>query len=233
MSGSMLSSAGLDPRRRRILFRAWRRGLREMDLALGQFADAEPAELGDEEIDEFERWLDAARPGHAGLDHRRGADAGAIRHAAVRAPARGAARGDRRERPSDPCRRLNAPPSPAPHRLRRAARSRSAARPRASTPSSSPISRARWRSAGEEPRGARWPSSRATRCARRASSTPSPSPRPRSRRSICPAGTASPTIASRPTRRFPPQRMTALARLARDARRARAAARAGRLPSTR
>src|ERR1700676_910468 len=40
MSGSMLSSATLDERRRRILFRAWRRGLREMDLAMGQFADA-------------------------------------------------------------------------------------------------------------------------------------------------------------------------------------------------
>ena len=39
-----LSSAGLDPRRRRILFRARRRGLREMDLALGAFADAHLAD---------------------------------------------------------------------------------------------------------------------------------------------------------------------------------------------
>jgi antitoxin CptB len=57
-----LSSAGLDPRRRRILFRAWRRGLREMDLALGQFADAHLTEFGDEEIGEFERWLDLPDP---------------------------------------------------------------------------------------------------------------------------------------------------------------------------
>ena len=40
MSGSTLTSAALDERRRRILFRAWRRGVREMDLVMGQFADA-------------------------------------------------------------------------------------------------------------------------------------------------------------------------------------------------
>ena len=43
MSGSDLSSGGLDARRRRALFRAWRRGLREMDLVMGQFADDESA----------------------------------------------------------------------------------------------------------------------------------------------------------------------------------------------
>ena len=63
MSSIPLSSAGLDPRRRRILFRAWRRGLREMDLALGQFADAHLTELGDAEIDEFERLARSARSG--------------------------------------------------------------------------------------------------------------------------------------------------------------------------
>ncbi len=62
MPSSPLSSAGLDPRRRRILFRAWRRGLREMDLALGQFADANLTGLGDGEIAEFERWLDLPDP---------------------------------------------------------------------------------------------------------------------------------------------------------------------------
>ena len=62
MPSFSLSSAGLDPRRRRILFRAWRRGLREMDLALGQFADAHLTELGDAEIGEFERWLDLPDP---------------------------------------------------------------------------------------------------------------------------------------------------------------------------
>ena len=43
MSSIPLSSAGLDPRRRRILFRAWRRGLREMDLALGQLVQLQSA----------------------------------------------------------------------------------------------------------------------------------------------------------------------------------------------
>ena len=62
MSSTPLSSAGLDPRRRRILFRAWRRGLREMDLALGRFADAELPFLSDAELGEFERWLDLPDP---------------------------------------------------------------------------------------------------------------------------------------------------------------------------
>jgi len=62
MSGNVLSSAGLDPRRRRILFRAWRRGLREMDLVMGQFADANLPSLSEAELDEFERLLDAPDP---------------------------------------------------------------------------------------------------------------------------------------------------------------------------
>ena len=31
---------GLDARRRRLLFRSWHRGIREMDLIMGRFADA-------------------------------------------------------------------------------------------------------------------------------------------------------------------------------------------------
>ena len=62
MTGSDLSSAGLDARRRRILFRAWRRGLREMDLVMGQFADARLPDLSDAELDAFERLLDAPDP---------------------------------------------------------------------------------------------------------------------------------------------------------------------------
>ena len=62
MSRSPLSSAGLDPRRRRILFRARRRGLHEMDLALGRFADAALPELSEAELGEFERWLDLPDP---------------------------------------------------------------------------------------------------------------------------------------------------------------------------
>jgi antitoxin CptB len=62
MTGSDLSSAGLDARRRRILFRAWRRGMREMDLVMGQFADARLPDMSDAELDEFERLLDAPDP---------------------------------------------------------------------------------------------------------------------------------------------------------------------------
>jgi antitoxin CptB len=58
MSGSMLSSSALDERRRRILFRAWRRGLREMDLVMGRFADAHLPTMSEEDLAEFERLLD-------------------------------------------------------------------------------------------------------------------------------------------------------------------------------
>jgi len=54
MTGVTLTSAGLDPRRRRILFRCWHRGIREMDLVFGQFAEAEVATLSEAELDEFE-----------------------------------------------------------------------------------------------------------------------------------------------------------------------------------
>jgi antitoxin CptB len=59
MPGNSLSSAGLDARRRRMLFRAWRRGMREMDLVTGSFADAHLPAMTEAELDEFERLLDA------------------------------------------------------------------------------------------------------------------------------------------------------------------------------
>jgi antitoxin CptB len=58
MTGTEISSEGLDPRRRRLLFRSWHRGIREMDLVLGRFADAHIAELSDAELDEVETWLE-------------------------------------------------------------------------------------------------------------------------------------------------------------------------------
>ncbi len=54
MSGTTLSTADLDPRRRRLLFRAWHRGTREMDLLMGQFADAVLPTMDESELDEFE-----------------------------------------------------------------------------------------------------------------------------------------------------------------------------------
>lgn len=58
MTGTTRSSAELSPRRRRILFRAWHRGIREMDLVLGQFADAEIADLPESDLDELETIMD-------------------------------------------------------------------------------------------------------------------------------------------------------------------------------
>ncbi|HET9716486.1 MAG TPA: succinate dehydrogenase assembly factor 2 [Pseudolabrys sp.] len=55
---SAISSDGLDPRRRRLLFRCRHRGIREMDLVLGAFADASLATLTEEQLQELERWLE-------------------------------------------------------------------------------------------------------------------------------------------------------------------------------
>lgn len=49
----------LDVRRRRVLFRAWHRGMKEMDLIYGRFADRELAGLPDEELDAFEALMEA------------------------------------------------------------------------------------------------------------------------------------------------------------------------------
>ncbi len=58
MSGITRTSADLDPRRRRILFRAWHRGIREMDLIMGRFADAAIDTMSDAELDDFERLIE-------------------------------------------------------------------------------------------------------------------------------------------------------------------------------
>lgn len=49
----------MDDRRKRIRFRAWRRGFREIDLILGAFADRHLADLDEERLAEFERLLEA------------------------------------------------------------------------------------------------------------------------------------------------------------------------------
>lgn len=54
MTGISRTSADLDPRRKRILFRAWHRGIREMDLVFGQFAENELADLPETDLDELE-----------------------------------------------------------------------------------------------------------------------------------------------------------------------------------
>lgn len=58
MSGTARSSEGLDVRRRKILFRAWHRGLREVDLILGRFADSHIEQLSEADLTEFEALMD-------------------------------------------------------------------------------------------------------------------------------------------------------------------------------
>ena len=58
MTGSTRSSEGLNTRRRKLLFRAWHRGIREMDLILGRFADRAIGGLGESELGEFEQLLE-------------------------------------------------------------------------------------------------------------------------------------------------------------------------------
>ena len=62
MTGSARSSGGLDDRRKRLLFRCWHRGTREMDLILGRFADAEIAGLSESELTQFEHLMDMPDP---------------------------------------------------------------------------------------------------------------------------------------------------------------------------
>src|SRR3569832_2308029 len=62
MTGTTRSSGGLDDRRKRLLFRCWHRGTREMDLILGRFADTTIADLSDGELSELERLIEFPDP---------------------------------------------------------------------------------------------------------------------------------------------------------------------------
>jgi antitoxin CptB len=53
------SSEGLDVRRRKLLFRAWRRGVREMDLIVGRFADVHIDKFDERGLDDFEHLIEA------------------------------------------------------------------------------------------------------------------------------------------------------------------------------
>ena len=59
MSGTIRTSEELDARRRRIVYRSWHRGFREMDLIMGRFCDAEIVSLAEDELDAFEKLIDA------------------------------------------------------------------------------------------------------------------------------------------------------------------------------
>ena len=73
MTGLTRTSADLDERRRRILYRCWHRGIREMDLILGQFAEQNIAGFDEAELDALEHvmreedqdlisWINGAKP---------------------------------------------------------------------------------------------------------------------------------------------------------------------------
>jgi antitoxin CptB len=58
MTGTTRSSEGLEARRKKALYRSWHRGMREVDLLLGGFADAQISHLTEAEIDQYEALLD-------------------------------------------------------------------------------------------------------------------------------------------------------------------------------
>jgi antitoxin CptB len=62
MTGTTRSSDGLDTRRKRLLFRCWHRGTREMDLILGRFADSAISALSDDELAQLERLIEVPDP---------------------------------------------------------------------------------------------------------------------------------------------------------------------------
>jgi antitoxin CptB len=59
MSGLARTSADFDERRRKILFRAWHRGMREMDLIMGRFAEEQLNNMSEAELDTFELLIEA------------------------------------------------------------------------------------------------------------------------------------------------------------------------------
>jgi antitoxin CptB len=52
-----ISSDGLEPRRKKALYQAWHRGTKEMDLLLGEFADARIAALSLADLTDLERLM--------------------------------------------------------------------------------------------------------------------------------------------------------------------------------
>jgi antitoxin CptB len=56
--GDQQFAAELDVRRRKLLFRAWHRGMRELDLILGRFADVHIANLAPNELKDLERLME-------------------------------------------------------------------------------------------------------------------------------------------------------------------------------
>lgn len=58
----MRTSDGLDDRRKRLLFRSWHRGMKEMDLILGRFANESIQTMSEEELAEYEMLMQVPDP---------------------------------------------------------------------------------------------------------------------------------------------------------------------------
>ena len=58
MTGLNRSTDGLDPRRKRILFRAWHRGTREMDLLMGRYTESVIETMSEDELQQIELLID-------------------------------------------------------------------------------------------------------------------------------------------------------------------------------
>ena len=59
MATSEVAGEDLAIRRRRLRYRAWHRGTRELDLLIGPFVDAFAGVMNDTDLDHLERFLDA------------------------------------------------------------------------------------------------------------------------------------------------------------------------------
>jgi antitoxin CptB len=62
VTGTNRSSEGLDAHRRKLFFRSWHRGTRELDLILGRFADAFMSRLDERDLADYERLLEVPDP---------------------------------------------------------------------------------------------------------------------------------------------------------------------------
>jgi antitoxin CptB len=58
----MTDTDALDARRKRLRFRSWHRGTREMDLILGRFADAHMEAMTAEQLDRYAALLENSDP---------------------------------------------------------------------------------------------------------------------------------------------------------------------------
>ena len=58
----MAGTETIENRRKRLRFRSWHRGTREMDLLMGSFADAHLPTFDSSQLDRFEALLDVPEP---------------------------------------------------------------------------------------------------------------------------------------------------------------------------